>query len=51
MNKEEKERLYRLLDVMTDRCPKLNIEEFINDKDTQIFWRLFKRLRLELYGY
>lgn len=51
LTKLEKERLYELLDVMTDRCPGLRIDEFINDKDCLIFWGIFKKLRLELKGY
>lgn len=51
LTKEEKERLYELLDVMTDRCPHLRIDDLINDKDTKIFWTIFKKLRLEVKGY
>ena len=51
LTKLEKERLFDLLDVMTDRCPKMNIEQFINDEDTAIFWGIFKKLREELKGY
>ena len=51
LTKVEKERLYELLDVMTDRCPRLRIDDFINDKDTKIFWSIFKKLRLEVRGY
>ena len=49
--KEEKERLFDLLDCMTDRCPTVRIDEFINDRDTKIFWNIFKKLRWELKGY
>ena len=51
LTKKEKERLFELMDVMTDRVPTLRIDEFINDKDTAIFWGIFKKLRLELKGY
>ena len=51
LTKEEKERLYELLDCMTDKCPKLRIDDFINDEDTHLFWGIFKKLRLELKGY
>lgn len=51
LTKSEKERLFELMDVMTDRCPQLNIDEFINDSDTAIFRRIFKKLRLDLKGY
>ena len=51
LTKQEKERLYALLDCMTDRCPTLRIDDFINDRDTAIFWTIFKKLRNELKGY
>lgn len=51
LNKKEKERLLALLDCITDRCPKLRIDEFINDEDTKIFWEIFKKLRFEVRGY
>lgn len=51
LTQEEKERLFDLLDVMTDRCPKMRIDDFVNDEDTFIFWSIFKKLRLELKGY
>ena len=51
LTKQEKERLFDLLDCMTDRCPNLRIDEFVNDKDTKIFWSIFKKLRLELKGF
>ena len=49
--KKEKERLFDLLDCMTDRCPRLRIDDFVNDEDTKVFWGIFKKLRLELKGY
>lgn len=51
LTKQEKERLFELLDVMTDRCPHLRIDEFVNDKDNKIFWLIFKKLRIEIKGY
>lgn len=51
LTKEEKERLMELLDVMSDRCPDISIGRFNNDRDRALFYRLFKMLRLELYGY
>lgn len=51
LTKKEKERLYDLLDCITDFCPKLRIDEFINDEDTLLFWEIFKKLRLELKGF
>lgn len=51
MSKAEKEKLLRLLDVMTDRCPHLSIDEFDNEETRSIFWNMFKKLRLEIKGY
>lgn len=51
LTKQEKERLLELLDVMTDRCPNIRIDEFVNDKDNKIFWAIFKKLRVEIKGY
>lgn len=48
---KEKERLLDLLDCITDRCPTLRIDDFVNDEDTKIFWAIFKKLRLEVKGY
>lgn len=48
LTKIEKERLYDLLDCMTDRCPTLRIKDFINDEDNMIFWNIFKKLRYEI---
>lgn len=51
LTNKEKERLLDLLDCITDRCPKLKIDDFINDDDTSLFWGIFKKLRLEVKGY
>lgn len=51
LTKEEKERLFDLMDVMTDRCPSLNIDNFVNEKDNKLFWNIFKKLRMELKGF
>ena len=51
LTKKEKERLFELLDVMTDRCPSLNIDKFTNDEDNKTFWSIFKKLRLEVKGF
>ena len=51
LTKTEKERLLDLLDCITDRCPNLRIDDFVNDEDTKIFWGIFKKLRLEVRGY
>lgn len=44
LTKDEKEKLFELLDVMTDRCP-------LGDDYLRAFWSIFKKLRLELKGY
>lgn len=49
LNKQEKERLYELLDTMTDRCP--FVDSFDNDKDRSIFYGIFRKLRVDLKGY
>ena len=49
--KEEKELLFVLLDDMTDRCPQVLIDVFLNDHSNHIFWTMFKKLRFELKGY
>lgn len=51
LTKVKKERLFELLDVMTDRCPNMGITQFENSKDNAIFWSIFKKLRLELKGF
>lgn len=43
--------LFDLLDVMTDRCPTLNIDRFLTDEATRTLWNMFKKVRLELKGY
>lgn len=48
---KEKERLFDLLECVTDFYPHLRINEFANDEDTKIFWHIFKKLRLELKGF
>ena len=51
LTKQEKDRLFDLMDVMTERCPNIRIEEFLNDEDNKIFLSIFKKLRLEIKGY
>lgn len=51
LTKLEKERLFDLLDCVTDRCPHLHIDDFANERDTAVFWGVFKKLRSELKGY
>lgn len=47
----EKELLFKLLDVMTDRCPELSISEFDTPEYRAMLWSMFKKLRLELKGF
>lgn len=49
MTKHEAERLLELLDVITNRCPQLRIDEFTNTADNATFWEMYKRLKNELY--
>lgn len=49
LTKQEKERLFDLLDDVTDRC--LKNEKEMNEKDTKIFWSIFLKLRMELKGF
>ena len=49
LTKKEKETLYDLMDTMTDRCP--FIDKFDNVKDREIFYGIFRKLRVELKGY
>lgn len=51
LTKLEKERLFDLLDCVTDRNPSVRIDDFTNDRDQKVFWGVFKKLRLELKGY
>ena len=51
LTKKEKELLFNLTDVMTDRDPSLELYKFDNDHDREIFWSIFKKLRLELKGF
>lgn len=51
LSKKEKNALFELMDVMTDRCPHVSIDRFDNDKSREIFWGIFKKLRLELRGF
>lgn len=51
LTKDEKLLLFRLMDVMTDRCPELNISEFDSDWKRALFLSIFKKLRLEIKGY
>ena len=51
LTKDEKEKLFELLDVMTDRCPSVGIDMLLGDDYLRAFWSMFKKLRFELKGY
>lgn len=51
LTKNEKQVLFELMDVMTDRCPQVSIDRFVNDKDNHIFYGIFRKLRLEIKGF
>lgn len=51
LTKEEKEALFELTDVMTERCPQLGIDRLTTTYYNRIFWSVFKKLRLELKGF
>ena len=48
---EEKKALFDLLDVMTDRCPQVKIDRLVNEGNQLLYWRMLKKLRLELKGF
>lgn len=49
LTKAEKERLYELMDMMSSSVP--YIDEFDNDRDRNIFYQIFKKLRMEIKGF
>lgn len=49
LTKKEKETLFELMDVMSDRCP--FIERFDNDYDKHLFYVIYRKLRVDLKGY
>ena len=51
LTKKEKNALFKLLDVVTDPEPELRVERFDTDNYREIFWGIFKKLRLELLGF
>lgn len=51
LTKDEKEKLFELLDVMTDRCPSVRLDMLLGDDYLLTYWSIFKKLRLELKGY
>lgn len=51
LTKKEKEALFELLDVMSDRCPQIGIDRLTTAYYNHLFWSMFKKLRLELRGY
>lgn len=51
ISKEEKEALFELLDVMTDRCPEVALDKFETPYYNKLYWSIFKKLRLEIKGF
>lgn len=51
LTKDEKEKLFELLDVMTDRCPYVRLDMLLGDDYLRACWSMFKKLRLELKGF
>ena len=51
LTKVEKEALFELLDTMTDRCPQVAIDRYCNEHYNNIFYGIFKKLRMEKLGY
>lgn len=51
LTEDEKEKLFELLDVMTDRCPSVRLDMLLGDDYLQAYWSIFKKLRLELRGF
>lgn len=51
LTKDEKEKLFELLDVMTDRCPSVRLDMLLGDDYLRAYWSVFKKLRSELKGY
>ena len=51
MTKDEKEKLFELLDVMTDRCPAVRLDMLLGEDYLRAYWSIFKKLRLELRGF
>ena len=51
LTKSEKQALFELLDIMTDRCPEASLPRLETSYYNELFWRMFKKLRLELKGF
>lgn len=51
LTKDEKEKLFELLDVMTDRCPSVRLDMLLGDAYLRAYWSMFKKLRVEVRGY
>jgi len=51
LTKDEKEKLFELLDVMTDRCPSVRLYMKLGDDNLRAYWSIYKKLRLELKGF
>lgn len=51
LTKDEKEKLFSLLDYATDNFPEFGHEFMTNEEHNRAFYKMFLKLRLELRGY
>ena len=51
LTKKEKQALFELLDVMTDKCPQQGVDRLSTPINVTIYWKIFTKLRLELRGF
>ena len=51
LTKDEKEKLFELLDVVTDGCPSGRLDVLWGGDYLRAYWSIFKKLRLELKGF
>lgn len=48
LTKEEKQALFELTDVMTDRCPEISLDRITTEQHVRLYMSVFRKLRLEL---
>lgn len=51
LTKDEKEKLFELLDYATDNFPKVNLLKMASEDYHRVFYKIFLKLRLELKGF
>lgn len=51
LTKDEKEKLFELLDVITEKYPSESLDKLLDDDYLFVYYSIFKKLRLELKGY